>query len=408
MLTDTQCRTAKPKERPYKLPRELGLFLVVNPNGSKWWRFSYSFAGKEKLLSLGTYPDVPLSLARDRRDESRRMVAAGIDPSVQRREQRETDAASPGDSFAAVVARWKSDELAATTENYQRNVCRMLSRDVLPYIGTRPIDRIKARELVAIFDRIRERGIDETARRSRSIVGQIIRYAIRKGLAENDPTQALRGERRVKPVRHFPTFTEPADVARLMQAIYVYRGTATVCAAVKLSPMLFQRPGELRQMEWSQLDLDAAEWRYITSKTKTAHIVPLPVQAVAILRELQPLTGAGLSLRPDAPRYVFPSPKSRLRPMSDNAVRSALRGMGFTNDEITPHGFRAMARSLLAERGWKTDAIERQLAHKAAGPLGAAYDRAAFLDERRRMMQDWADYLDALRTRSNVVALRVA
>jgi integrase len=227
-------------------------------------------------------------------------------------------------------------------------------------------------------------------------------------LADTDPTIALRGEKRRTPKRHFAAFTEPADVACLMQAIYGYKGTPEVRAALKLSALLFQRPGEIRAMQWPEIDLDAAQWRYIVSKTKTPHIVPLSAQAVEVLRELQPLTDHGLSLRPDAPRYVFPSPRSRMRPMSDNAVRSALRNMGFTNDQMTAHGFRAMARSLLAELGWKTDAIERQLAHKAAGPLGAAYDRAAYLDERKAMMQAWAEYLDALRERRNVVPIRAA
>jgi integrase len=281
--------------------------------------------------------------------------------------------------------------LAANSDEYQFTVGRMLERDVLPYIGKRPTTEIKTRELIAVFDRIRSRGVEETARRARTIVGQVFRYAIRRGIAEQDPTQALKGERRVKPVKHFAAFTDPDDVARLMRAIYDYKGTPEVRAAHKLSALLFQRPGEIRQMQWTQLDFEAAQWRYVVNKTKrhtgASHIVPLPVQAVAILHELHPLTGHGLGLQPDAPRYVFPTPKTKLRPLSENAVRQALRNMGFTNDEMTAHGFRAMARSLLAERGWKPDAIERQLSHKAAGPLGAAYDRAAYLEERRAMMQ---------------------
>ncbi|MFT4047929.1 MAG: integrase arm-type DNA-binding domain-containing protein [Solimonas sp.] len=412
MLTDTLIRAAKPKAAPYKLPREDGLFLLVNPNGSKWWRFAYSYGGKEKLLSLGVYPAVPLSVARQRRDDARRLLATGTDPSAHRRESRDSEAAATVCTFAAVVIRWKADELAANSDEYQGTVGRMLDRDVLPYLRDRPIAEIKTRELITIFDRIRERGVDETARRARTIVGQVFRYAIRRGIAEYDPTQALKGERRAKPVSHFAAFTEPDDVARLMRAIYDYKGTPEVRAALKLSALLFQRPGEIRRMEWSQLDLDAAEWRYVVNKTKrhtgASHIVPLPAQAVAILRDLHPLTGRGLDLKPYAPHYVFPTPKTKLRPLSENAVRQALRNMGFSNEEMTAHGFRAMARSLLAEMGWKPDAIERQLSHKAAGPLGAAYDRAAFLDERKAMMQAWADYLDVLRERRNVVALRAA
>lgn len=408
MLTDTLIRNAKPKAKPYKLPRELGLFVLVNPTGAKWWRFAYRFAGKEMLLSMGTYPEVPLTLARQRRDEARRQIAAGVNPSEQRREARAATVAATDGAFSAVVERWKADELMAASDSYQRNVTRMLDRDVLPYIGTRPIIEIKPRDLIAIFNRIRERGLEETARRSRTVVGQIFRYAIRRGLAETDPTQPLRGERRIKPVQHYAAFTDPADVSRLMRAIYDYKGTPEVRAAVKLSALLFQRPGEIRRMQWAELDMEAAQWRYVVSKTNTPHIVPLPAQAVEILQEMQPLTGHGLGLKPDAPHYVFPTPKTKLRPLSENAVRQALRNMGFTNEEMTAHGFRAMARSLLAELGWKPDAIERQLSHKAAGPLGAAYDRAAYLEERKAMMQAWADYLDTLRSRANVVALRAA
>lgn len=401
MLTDIVIRNAKPQERPFKLPKELGLFLIVNPNGSKWWRFTYSFGGKEKTLSLGTYPLIPLNLARQRRDAARRLVAEGVDPSAHRRAEREAQTIAILNTFKAVVSRWEDDEMAANSDDYRATIHRLFERDVLPYIGERELAEIKTRDLIIVFDRIRQRGVEDTARRARTVVGQVFRYAIRRGLTETDPTQALKGERRVKPVRHFAAFTDPADVARLMRAIYLYKGTPEVRAALKLSALLFQRPGEIRHMQWPQLDLAGAQWRYVVNKTKrhtgASHIVPLPKQAVAILTDLYPLTGHALGLRPDAPRYVFPTPKTKLRPLSENAVRQALRNMGFTNDEMTAHGFRAMARSLLAERGWKPDAIERQLSHKASGPLGAAYDRAAFLGERREMMQAWADYLDSLR-----------
>lgn len=412
MLTDIQIRSAKPQDKPYKLPREAGLCLIVNSNGSKWWRFTYSFGGKEKTISLGTYPLIPLSLARQRRDAARRLVAEGVDPSDHRKAERQAQEVAAGSTFAAMVELWEADEMASNSDDYRATVRRMLERDVLPYIGERPLVEIKTRELVVVFDRIRQRGVEETARRARTNVGQVFRYAIRRGFTEHDPTQALKGERRMKPVKHFAALTDPDDVARLMRSIYDYKGTPEVRAALKLSAMLFQRPGEIRQMQWTQLDLEAAQWRYVVNKTKrhtgASHIVPLPTQVIEILRELYPLTGHGLALKPDAPRYVFPTPKTRLRPLSENAVRQALRNMGFTNDEMTAHGFRAMARSLLAERGWKPDAIERQLSHKAAGPLGAAYDRAAFLDERKAMMQAWADYLDQLRGRRNVIPLRAA
>ncbi|MFC4250367.1 tyrosine-type recombinase/integrase [Sinimarinibacterium flocculans] len=407
-LTDTLIRNAKPKGKPYKLPRELGLFLLVNPNGAKWWRFAYTSGGKEQLLSLGVYPDVSLSLARQRRDEARKLLAEGVNPSEHRREVREAAKIAAQHTFGAIAEMWFAAEIDNKSETYRASVRRTLDRDILPYVGKRAIREISARELLVVLNRIKERGAEETSRRARVNIGQVFRYAIREAMAENDPTLALRGERRRTPKRNFAAFTDPADVSRLMQAIYGYRGTPEIRAALKLSAMLFQRPGEIRRMQWSEIDFDAAQWRYVVSKTNTPHIVPLSAQALEVLRDLQPLTDRGLSLQPNAPRYVFPSPRSRLRPMSENGVRQALRNMGFTNDEMTAHGFRAMARSLLAEQGWKPEAIERQLAHKASGPLGAAYDRAAYLNERKAMMQAWADYLDTLRTRVNVVPLRAA
>lgn len=412
VITDVRLRNAKPGPKLYRIAAGGGLALEVTPGGSKLWRWRYRFSGKAKMLALGAYPAVSLEAARSERNALRKQLAAGTDPSAHRREARAAAVVAADSTFSAMVGRWKADELSASSDEYQRNVSRLLERDVLPYIGDRPLVEIKPRELIAVFDRIKERGVEDTARRARSIVGQVFRYAIRRGAADYDPTQPLRGERRAKPVKHFAAFTDPADVARLMRAVYDYKGTPEVRAALKLSALLFQRPGEIRQMQWTELDLDGAQWRYVVSKTKRhtaqSHIVPLPAQAVEILRELQPLTDHGLSLKPDAPRYVFPTPKTKLRPLSENAVRQALRNMGFTNDEMTAHGFRAMARSLLAELGWKPDAIERQLSHKAAGPLGAAYDRAAYLDERKAMMQAWANYLDSLRTRGNVVAIRAA
>ena len=412
-LTDADCRNLKP-DPDGKSPKRVydggGLYLEALPGGRKVWRLKYKAAGRETRATFGDYPAVTLAAARRKRDEARGMLAHGLDVNAEVDRQRQATVDKTEGTFAAVVVRWKADEHRANSDEYQRNVSRMLERDVLPFIGERPITDIKPRELIAVFDRIRERGVEETARRARTIVGQVFRYAIRRGICEVDPTQPLRGERRIKPVKHFAALTDPADVSRLMTAIHGYRGTPEVRAALKLSALLFQRPGEIRAMTWDQIDFDAAQWRYVVSKTKRhtaqTHIVPLPVQALTVLRELQPLTDHGLSLRPGSDRYVFPTPKTRLRPMSENAVRQALRNMGFTNDEMTAHGFRAMARSLLAELGWKTDAIERQLSHKAAGPLGAAYDRAAYLDERKAMMQAWADYLDRLRNKSNVVAIR--
>lgn len=413
-LTDKNCRDLKTNPEAKTPPRIYdggGLFLEALPSGRKLWRFKYKTAAKPNgtIATFGEYPAVTLKRAREKREEARGLLADGLDVNEHRARAEAAQVLTlQAGHFSAVAKAWYAAEIENKAPSYQASITRMLERDVLPYIGKRPIRELTPRELLTVFDRIKERGADETSRRARVMVGQIIRYAIRNDMAETDPTLALRGEKRRKPKRHFSAFTNPADVARLMRAIYGYQGTTEICAMLKLSALLFQRPGEIRRMQWSEIDLDAATWRYVASKTSSAHLVPLSAQAIEILRDLEPLTGQALSLRADAPRYVFPSPRSRLRPASENAVRQALRNMGFTNDEMTAHGFRAMARSLLAELGFKPAAIERQLAHKANGPLGAAYDRSAYLEERTAMMQTWADYLDRLREGSTVVPMRRA
>jgi integrase len=271
---------------------------------------------------------------------------------------------------------------------------------VMPALGDKPLTSIQPPDVLDALRAIERSGRLETLHRVKARISEVFRYAIATGRAVSDPTRDLRGALKPKrPTRHFAALTEPQQVGDLLRAIDGYTGTPEVRAALKLAPLLFVRPGELRAAQWSQfeLDSDAPTWRYFVSKTKVHHIVPLSAQAVAILRELQPLTGAGLELKPDAPRYVFPGARSRLRPMSENAVTAALRSLGYTGEQMTGHGFRATARTLLAEMGWMPDIIERQLAHKPAGPLGAAYDRATFLVERRKLMQAWADYLDGLR-----------
>lgn len=401
-LTDADCRNLKPDPTSKTPPRArdgFGLYLEVLPNGRRVWRFDYKRNnGTKTRATFGDYPAVTLAKARLMRDEARGQLAEGLDVNEHRaRQAAAAIGAAQAGTFEVIAREWYAAEVANLSESYQASVARLLDRDVLPFIGKRPLADITPRELLDVFRRVKDRGAEETARRARVLAGQVFRYAIRTDRAENDPTLALRGEKRQTAKKHFAALTEPDDVARLMVAIHAYRGTPEVRGLVLLSALLFQRPGELRRMVWNEINLDRAEWRYTVTKTKTPHIVPLSVQAVAALRELQPLTDHQSVYRPDMPRYVFPSPKTRMRPASENAVRQALRNMGFTNDEMTAHGFRAMARSLLSEQGWKTDAIERQLAHKAAGPLGAAYDRASYLEERRLMMQAWADYLDSLR-----------
>ena len=401
-LTDTDCRALK-RGSNGKRTRAFdgnGLYLECLPSGRKVWRFRYG--KKKRVASFGDYPGVTLAAARRMRDEAAGMVAHGLDvkEELARQEAADTVKAESG-SFGAVSAVWFAEEIEPLSESYRTRLRALLARDILPYLARRPLEEITPPELLDVFKRIKARGAEETARRARVHVGQVFRYAIRNGIARQDPTLALKGERRTKPPKHFAAFTEPSDVARLMRAIYAYKGTPEVRALVKLSALLFQRPGEIRRMQWQELDFDLSQWRYVVNKTarhtQQTHIVPLSSQAVTILRDLEPLTNHPSELRPDLPNFVFPSPKTRTRPASENAVRQALRNMGFTNDEMTAHGFRAMARSLLSERGWTIDAIERQLSHKAAGPLGSAYDRAQFLAERQAMMQSWADYLDELR-----------
>lgn len=405
MLAPSAVLNAKPKEKPYKLADGGGLFLLVNPNGSRWWRWKYRrpHNGKENLLSLGTFPDVSLKRAREKRDEARTLLADGIDPGAKRK----AEAAANPDTFAAIAREWMTHTEAERAAETNRMIRQRTEADLIPYLGNRPINDIRAPELLAALRRVESRGALVIAKRLRQIAGQIFRYAVATGRAERDPSGDLRGALKPSPEKHHAALTEPADVGNLLRAIDGYQGSPVTRAALLLSPLVFQRPGELRAMEWTEIDLDAAEWRIPAEKMKmrVAHIVPLSAQAVAILRDLLPLTGGGIAGKPEARRYVFAGARTRLRPMSNNTVTASLRRIGYTGEQMTAHGFRATARTLLAELGWMPEAIERQLAHKASGPLGAAYDRAQFLVERRKMMQAWADYLDTLRHSGNVVPI---
>lgn len=405
-LTDPACRKATPEAKPKRLADGGGLYLEVMPNGSKYWRLKYRFGGKEKRLALGVYPEVSLKDARVKRDEARRQLREGFDPGAAKRAAR--IAQTGGDSFGALAREWLEQTSAKRVESTNRTIQARLEADVLPWLGSRQINDIKAPELLSVLRRVEARGSLIVAKRLRQIAGQIFRYAVATGRAERDPSADLRGALKTPGgERHHAALTTPADVGALMRAIDGYQGQFITRCALQLSPLLFVRPGELRAAEWPEFDLDAGEWRIPAAKMKMrqAHIVPLSQQAIAILTELHPLTGHGVPGRPDAPRYLFPGARSRTRPMSNNTVNAALRRIGYTGDQMTAHGFRATARTLLAELGWQPDAIERQLAHKASGPLGAAYDRAQFLSERRKMMQSWADYLDTLRRGADVIPL---
>ena len=409
-LTDTAIRNTKPGAKPIRLFDGGGLYLEIAPTGGKWWRLKYRYVGKEKRLSLGVYPEVPLAGrkdkksgewvkgARDRRDEARQLLADGIDPGENRKAMKSARVERAGNSLE-VVARECFAKCAATwAANHGDRIIRRFERDIFPWIGGRPIAEVTAPELLAVVRRIESRGAVETAHRALSNCGQVFRYAIATGRAERDPSADLRGA--LTPVKgeHFAAITEPKRAAELLRAIDGYQGTLTVSCALRLAPLVFVRPGELRRAEWADIDLDAAEWRYTVTKTDTAHIVPLSSQSVAVLRELRPLTGKG--------RFVFPGGRSAGRPMSDNAILAGLRRMGIGKDEMSGHGFRAMARTILDEvLGVRPDFIEHQLAHAVRDPNGRAYNRTAHLPERRKMMQQWADYLDKLKAGADVIPL---
>ena len=391
-LTDTAIRKTKPGDRTQKLFDGGGLYLEVAPSGGKWWRLKYRYGGKEKRLSLGVYPDISLKEARDKRDVARKQLANDIDPSEHRKATKAARAEQSANSFEVIAREWYARHAANWVPSHGDRIIRRLERDIFPWLGNKPVAGVTAPQLLEVIRRIEQRGALETAHRALSNCGQVFRYAVATGRAERDPSGDLRGA--LPPVKgtHFASVTEPVKVAEILRAMDGYEGTLPVRCALRLAPLVFVRPGELRHAEWSDIDLDAAEWRYTVTKTDTPHIVPLASQAVAILRELEPLTSRG--------RYVFPSarhPKGD-RPMSDNAVLAAMRRLGIGKDEMSGHGFRAMARTILDEvLGFRPDFIEHQLAHAVRDPNGRAYNRTAHLPERRKMMQAWADYLDSLK-----------
>ena len=395
-LTDTAIRNAKPGEKPAKIFDERGLFLLVTPTGGKWWRLRYKFDGKEKLLSLGTYPDTGLKDARTRRDDARKLLADGVDPGENRKAVKAARQVRAANSFEVVAREWYAKQAPNWAEHHGDRIIRRFERDIFPWIGGRPIADVTAPELLAAVQRIENRGALETAHRALGNCGQVFRYAVATGRALRDPSGDLRGA--LPPVKgeHFAAVTEPKQAAELLRTLDGYQGTLTVACALRLAPLVFVRPGELRAAEWADIDLDAAEWRYHVTKTDSDHIVPLATQAVAILRELHALTGNG--------RFVFPGARSNGRPMSDNAILAAMRRMGIGKDEMSGHGFRAMARTILDEvLGFRPDFIEHQLAHAVKDPNGRAYNRTAHLGERRKMMQAWADYLDKLKDGADVL-----
>ncbi len=391
-LTDTALRKAKPTEKTQKLFDGGGLFLEITPAGGKRWRQKYRFAGKEKLLAHGTYPDVSLAEARERRDKARKLLANGIDPGEHRKAAKAAGEQRTANSFEIVAREWFAKFSTNWAQSHAGKILGRLENDLFPWLGSRPIAEIKAPELLRCLRRIESRGALETAHRVLQNAGQVFRYAIATGRADRDPSADLRGALAPWKPQHYPAPTEPKAVGELLRAIDGYSGGNVVKAMLQLAPLVFVRPGELRQAEWAEIDLDAKEWNIPAYKMKMRepHLVPLSRQVVAILKELQPLTGNRA--------YVFPGGHHPRKPMSENALNAALRRMGYDKTTMTAHGFRAIARTLLDEElKFRPDYIEHQLAHAVKDPNGRAYNRTSHLAERRKMMQAWADYLDRRR-----------
>lgn len=377
-----------------------GLHLYVKPMGGKYWRMTYRFAGKPKTLALGVYPAVTLAQARKRRDRARELLADGIDPGVAKRQEKRAKLAAAANTFDAVAEQWLKATAAKRAAVTQDKVSTWLRKDVSPHIGTMPITSIGPRDVLAVVRKMEARGAIDSAKRIAQICGQVFRFAVAEGTAERDVTTDLRGAFQHAEKKHYAAITDPAQLGALLRAIEAYKGHPYCVAALKLSPLVFLRPGELRTGEWAEIDLDAAEWRIPGGKMKMKndHIVPLSQQAVEILRSLHPITGHG--------HFIFPSMRTGERPMSENTVNAALRGMGYSSEVHTAHGFRATARTIMDEvLGERVDLIEHQLAHAVKDANGRAYNRTAHLPARREMMQRWADYLDQLRKGADVVPI---
>ena len=410
MLTQTHCKNAvcPGGKLRVRLADSGGLYLEVVPSGSKRWFWKYYFSGKEKRLALGSYPEVGLKEARVARDDARKQQQRGADPVLERKVERLSSQFDVNATFEVTAHEFHATKKAGWSDHYAKRWLERLSKDVFPWLGKLTLSQIGAPMLLQTLRRVESRGVRELPHSVLEACGQVFRYGVSTGRCERNPAADLRGALKPVMTRHMSAILEPNQAGDLMRSIEGYQGQPSTRTALILSALLFQRPGNIRQMEWGELDLDDAMWTIPSDKMKRTkrekvngrpHCVPLPPQAVAALKDLQPLTGQG--------RYVFPSLISSQRPMSENTVRVALRRMGFDNDTMTPHGFRAMARTIMVERmNVHPDVIEAQLAHEKSGPLGAAYDRAEFMEQRRHMMKAWADYLEELRLRPAAVAKR--
>ncbi len=391
-------KNRKPGDAPKKHFDGGGLYLELTSTGSALWRMKYLIDGKEKRLAFGAYPTLGLKDARARREDARKLLANGIDPAAQKKAAKAAKTEQDANSFEFIAREWFAQFEKTRTKGHASKIIARLEHDIFPWLGKKPIATIIGTDILTVLRRIEDRGAVETAHRAKGNISQIMRHAVQTGRAARDPCPDLRGALTPSVPKHFAAITDPKEVGALLLITSSYSGTLAARVALKLAPLLFCRPGELRHMKWTDLDLDAGAWRYTTSKTKAKHLVPLARQAVDALRELEPLTGRH--------EYVFAGNDPK-RPMSGNTINAALRRLGYnTKTEITGHGFRAMARTILDERlHFKPEVIEQQLSHKVAGPLGEAYNRTKFLEERKAMMQAWADYLDKLRDGAEVIPL---
>jgi integrase len=402
-LTATEVDKVKPGTKPKHLFDGKGLFLLVTPKGGKWWRFKYRYANKQKLLSLGTYPEVSLAEARQRRDDFRKLLANGVDPYAHRKAVKSAKDEVLANGFEVIAREWHENQKINWSEDHVVTILNRLEKDIIPWIGKKPLLEVTAMDIKAVLDRVRSRGAIETARRVRTIVGQVFTYAISTDRANYDIAAGLKGylPSTHKTKKHMAAITDPKELAPLLRAIDGYQGGFVAKCALRLAPLLFVRPGELRQAEWSEIDLEVGEWNIPAAKMKMRqpHLVPLSRQAIEILTDIKPLTGHS--------KYVFPSTRTNTRCMSDNTINAAFRRMGFDGETITGHGFRATARTILDEiLNVRVDFIEHQLAHAVRDPNGRAYNRTAHLVERRKMMQTWADYLDGLKQGAKVLSMQ--
>ena len=391
MLNDTYIRNLKAADKPQKHFDGGGLFLFVPKTGSKLWRMAYRFDSKSKLLSFGEYPRVSLKDARERKEDAKRLLSRGIDPGSQKKQLREAKLAAERDSFKNIALEWHASQTADFTAKHRNTVMFRLETYLFPPLGHVHIAKMEPRDILAVVKPIEQRGQLETSRRLLQMVGQILRYAVALGRAKHNIVGDLRGALRPRKVTHRAAITDRKKVGPLLRDLDAYEGYYPLCCALRLAPLVFVRPTELRAATWDEFDLENAEWRIpaVRMKMRQTHIVPLARQVVKILEELKEFSGSG--------KYLFPSIRTATRPISDATILNALRRMGYAKHEMTTHGFRSLASTLLNELGYNRDWIERQLAHGERNDVRAAYNYAEYLPERKRMLQEWADYLDGLR-----------